>query len=460
MNINVPDELLRLTRWFAQEGIKLYAVGGMVRNPLLGLPVSDIDVCSAMRPEEVIALCKKKDLHVALSGAAFGMVEIHIGALKTEHTTFRSDTYAEGGKHRPEAVKFSDSLETDAFRRDFTVNALYLDMGTEEVIDPTGGLEDLKARVIRATSHDPGVILRDDGLRILRLVRFACELGFSIEERTMEAAKAHVSGLLDISSERIRDELFKILLSDARYGMAKKEGGSPVLWGLMTLKDMGALAAILPELMAGEGVAQKPSHHRYDVLDHALYTAASAKPVLSQRLAALLHDVGKPEAQKRSGKMYDHDAIGANISREILTRLKCKNALIDEVCLLIRNHMYDLSGTAKESTLRAKFAALGYENAMALADIREADVHGSGIIAGRVETAARWRELLHKMKEEGAPFSENELDCTGEDIMKWLQIKASPLVGEIKHRLFMHCARQPRDNQKVKLEKLAKGMKL
>ena len=173
---NLPSELIGLCELMLRAGVRLYAVGGLVRNSLLGLPVYDVDICSAMPPDKVTELCRRNGYSVVPKGVDFGMVEIHIGNARFEHTTFRSDTYSEGGAHRPSSVRFSTSPSEDAFRRDFSVNALYYDISSGDVLDPTGGLKDLAARTIRTTSADPAVVLSDDGLRIMRLVRFAAEL--------------------------------------------------------------------------------------------------------------------------------------------------------------------------------------------------------------------------------------------------------------------------------------------
>ncbi|MBQ9832372.1 MAG: HD domain-containing protein [Clostridia bacterium] len=456
MEVVISKELKYLSELFAAEGKKLFAVGGMIRNTLLSLPISDIDTCSAMLPEEVIALCHKHGIKVVEKGVKFGTVEIHIGDFATEHTTFRSDTYAGDGAHKPMGVVFSESLEKDAFRRDFTVNALYFDIEENKIIDPTGGMYDLEKGLIRATSKDPDIILRDDGLRIMRLVRFASELGFDIEEKTLACAKKNVGGLADISSERIRDELLKILMSDVRYGKNTKNGENNVLFGLFLLKDVGALDIILPEIVKGKGMVQKPTHHAYDVLDHMLHTAACAKPELSMRMAALLHDVGKPVMLNRTGKFYNHDIEGEKIAEAVLKRLKCSNEFTQKVCLLVRNHMYDLMGTAKEKTIRKKFVEIGLEAALELCDIREADVHGSGIIKGEVDTAEKWKKIIKKMQDEGVPFDEKELECTGADIMEALSLPPSKKVGEIKHKLFLHCALKPQDNKKEILLKIVR----
>lgn len=339
--MGIPGALVQLARDFQEAGVRLYGVGGMVRNPRLGLPISDMDITSALRPEGVLALCEGKGYGVVKKGLAFGMVEIHLGGYAFEHTTFRADTYGPGGGHRPTAIAFSDTVEADAFRRDFTVNALYQDLLTGTVLDPTGGLKDLAAKRLRATSPDPAVILRDDALRVLRLARFCGELGFEPEPGTFGAAQRFVGGLKDISRERVRDELQKILLADGKYG---NQAG--VYQGLHLLDRLGALEVILPALAAGRGLGQRQEYHAYDVLEHGLQTAAQAELAggLELRLGALLHDVGKPAAFQATGRMLHHDQMGADIAREMVTGLRFSNQVQEEVSWLVAHHMFDLEG--------------------------------------------------------------------------------------------------------------------
>ncbi len=476
-NTQYPIELTQLARLFIEAGAALYAVGGMPRNAQLHLPPSDMDICSKMLPEDVLSLCKAHNYKCIPKALQFGTVELHAGEYHFEHTTFRGDVYGEGGTHRPEAVRLGTAIEDDAFRRDFTCNALYADILTGELIDPTGGIEDIKKHLIRATSKDPAVILQDDGLRVLRLVRFACELGFTIEDATWRAACENVGGLKDIAWERKRDEFNKILLSDIRYPALTEGQPSPVLRGLTLLYEMGALPYLIPELLEGDGIAQRPQYHAYDVLHHNFHTCAEAPPTLTMRLTGLLHDIGKPAALREKGlppdagghaenptallphgttPMLGHDILGAPISRVIMERLRYPATLIDEVAFLVEQHMYDLNGRARETTLRAKFASIGYERALRLCEIREADVRGSGL--SPYFEATRWRAVLQKMKLEGAPFSEKELNCTGKDIMEWLNLPPGEKVGEIKRKLLLHCARHPRDNTPERLKRIAIGM--
>ncbi|MDO5112364.1 MAG: HD domain-containing protein [Clostridia bacterium] len=505
--VTFPLELTALARFFHEAGTVLYAVGGQIRNPLLGYPVQDRDVCSSMTPEKLMELCEKHALRYVPQGVEYGTVLLCPGNDTYEHTTFRKDVYAQGGAHKPERVEFGTSVSQDAFRRDFTVNALYASVRTGEVLDPTRrGLEDLRRGIIAATTPEPDEIMQDDALRVLRMVRFACELGFTVEKKTFASAKKHAKGLKDISAERIRDELTKILLSDVRYG-AKGNAGkapgedSPVYKGLVMLDKLGALDVILPELCLGRYQVQRLTYHAYTVLYHNLHTAAcmeingmDAQTALACRLAALLHDVGKPEAKRRNeqadveppdyasphtaeeeaalsaevagktsgtGHMYGHDRISADMAREILTRLKYPAAVVDEACALIAHHMFDLTGLAKESTLRERFALWGYAHSLRVTALREADVYGSGRTekTAPVETAVRFKRVLMEMKQQHAPFSESELNCTGEDIMAWLELAPSKRVGEIKRALLLHCARKPADNTKEKLRRICLDMR-
>ena len=453
MVFEFDPELHTLASLVRQRGAELFVVGGHVRNTLLGLPVSDTDVTSALRPDEMLALCGEAGFKVVPKGIAFGMVEVHIGEKKFEHTTFRADTYAEGGAHRPTGITFSDTPEEDAFRRDFTVNALYASVASGEIVDPTGGLPDIKKRLIRTTTADPEAILHDDGLRIMRLCRFAAELGFDIEENTFAAAKNSAQLLADISAERVRDELIKILMADAKYGLTAEES---VLRGLHLLDETGALDVILPELARCRGVEQSARFHRFPVLEHIFRTVAMSKPVLPLRLGCLLHDAAKPVMLEKNGNMHGHDVEGEPMAREILRRLRFDNDTSEAASWLVRRHMYDLNGTAKEPTLRKRFAVWGKERVLSLCDIREADFRGSVGERIEVKSAIRWRRVLADMEREGAPFSEAELNCTGADIMEWLGLPPGPRIGEIKRALLAHCAVRPKDNTPERLKKAAK----
>ncbi len=446
MLIPIPEKLRPLARAFSGAGVAVYAVGGLVRNTLLELPLSDIDICSRLRPEEAARLFSDAGFRAFDQGARFGTVALLLpDGEKVEHTCFRRDAYAAGGAHRPERVDFGESLTEDAFRRDFTVNALYADLNTGELLDPTGGFRDLSAGLMRATGPRPDDILGSDALRVLRLVRFSGELGFAIEPETLAAAGRNAGKLSDISAERIRAELDKILLSDARYGRSRL---------LDTLHRMDALRlfdGFWPELSEGRGHAQRPNVHRYEALEHYFRVCAETPPALPLRLAGLLHDVAKPRCKAQTGNYHEHDGMSAELARAMLLRLKYDRATTERAVRIIARHMYDIQGTARDSTLRTAFCAWGREGTADEIVMREADVRGCGYDTGYVCT--RWRALLEQMQTDGTPFSVSELAVSGGDALM-AGIPAGRAVGEALERLRLHCVTQPKDNTRERLLKL------
>ena len=437
--LKLPTALKAFAEALSGDGVKLYAVGGCVRDSLLGRTVHDVDLASKARPEELLERAHALGVEAKIVQRTLGTVLVTVDGVDYEHTTFRTESYGAGGAHKPDAVRFSDSPETDAFRRDFSINALYESVSDGTILDPTGGLDDIRRRVLRTTTADPSVILRDDGLRILRLVRFAASLDFSVDSGTWEAAKANAALLKDVAWERKRQELDRILL------------GPRVYEALAMLKEIGALPYLLPELVPCDGMTQRKDYHRYDVLTHLFRTCEQTPDELGMRLIGLLHDAGKPEALKRDGKLYAHDVYGAEIARTMLERLRYPTALIDRVCGAIRLHMFDLRDEASDETLRRRFASFGRERTQDLIMIREADVRGSGYKTAFV--AEHWRRVYEQMRREHAPFSESELKVTGEDIMRELGIKAGERVGKIKHALLLRCAVHPEENERSALLK-------
>lgn len=453
-DFTIAPQLTALAEIFNENGARLYAVGGMVRNCLLGYPVNDTDVCSALRIEDVEAMLTARGIECRKKGAAFGTLDIVIGGMSFEYAAFRTERYDGTGSHKPSEVSFAATLEEDAFRRDFTVNAIYLDPLTKEVIDPTGGVKDMERRILRATSPNPALIMRDDGVRILRLCRFAGQLGFEADENTLAAAYASREGLKDISPERIYAELCKLIMADTAYGA----GYDALIGALHLLHRSGAIEVLLPELELCYDVKQRRDFHKYDVMEHNLRACAAVPPELVLRWTMLLHDTGKATAFYDHGSMHGHEMYSARIANDVLTRLKAPAALREEVVTLVRWHMFDLKGETRVRKIKRKFVELGRDGAQKLILIREADVHGSGIELGRVDTAERWKRVYAEMQAENAPFTEKELRCTGQDICRWLNIRPCPRVGEVKRALLMHCACKPRDNEPKMLEKITRDI--
>ncbi len=443
---------------FAANGYALYLVGGYVRNIVLGLPGGDFDVCSCVLPEKAVSIARDAGLAVIEKAVPLGTVELRLktddGWEAFEHTTWRRDFYPPGGDHRPYRVEFTTDMKEDAQRRDFSVNALYMNIKTGEITDPTGrGLADAKNEILYTAAAQPDITIRDDGLRIMRMARFAAELGFDVAVDLLDAARAQAALLTDISAERKQIELKKILMSDIKY--ASVTTGGP-LHGLTLLRQTGALKYILPRLWEGDGVAQSPQYHEYDVLGHCLHACAAAPPVWVLRLAALLHDIGKPEALKRSGKMYGHETIGEALARGEINALKMDNKTKAAVLPLIRNHMFDLEAKAKPKTIRNRAVLLGRESFERLIALRRVDVVGSGKPVHTVASADNWQKELNRMIQERVPWCVQELAITGKDIAEQLGIQQSPVIGRILEQLHKECVLNPAQNNIELLKRRAR----
>ena len=333
MNAPVPTAPLRILEALRQNGHEALLVGGCVRDLLLGRAPKDWDVATDALPDRIEALFPKT---VAV-GKAFGIIAVVCddGSM-VEVATYRADAPYADGRH-PGAIAFTDA-RADALRRDFTVNALFFDPSTGEIRDFVRGRADLDARVIRAIG-DPETRFSEDHLRLLRAIRFAAVLGFSIEPATFAAIQRLAPNIRRISAERIRDELFRLLTESPQAGQA-----------LQLLRDAGLLKEILPEVEALVGVEQPPEFHpEGDVFTHTklMLDALPEKPSLRLALSVLLHDVGKPPTANfatlpdgtQRWRFENHAPVGADMARAILERLRAPNALIDDVCTIIGGHM-------------------------------------------------------------------------------------------------------------------------
>jgi poly(A) polymerase len=320
-------------------GHQAYLVGGCVRDLLLGVRPKDFDISTGARPERVMELFPQS----GLVGAHFGVVLVRDGAAQVEVATFRSDHEYEDGR-RPTAVHFETDPRADVLRRDFTINGLMMDPETGQVLDYVAGRSDLDARLVRAIG-DPDARFREDHLRLLRAVRFAARLGFTIEAATFDAMGRHAALITRVSAERVRDELVRILT----------EGGAA--YGLDLLDECGLLAALLPEVVAMHGVAQPPEFHpEGDVWQHTrmlLESLDHATPALA--MAALLHDVGKPPVFRVAERIrFDgHVEKGVEMAHAILARLRFSNEDTERIESLVAHHMHFKDvGRMRESTLK------------------------------------------------------------------------------------------------------------
>lgn len=461
----IPPVARLLGARFAAHGFPLYIVGGFVRNTLLGLPFVEMDMTGPALPQQVLPILEGlPNIHIFTKGIRYGTLEIHITEASVTHiieyTPFRQDTYAQG-THRPTSVSFGVSLLQDAQRRDFSINALYYDIEKNELRDPVDGLSALAQKRIHTTTQDPLLVLKDDGLRLLRLIRFACQLKFDIDPLVFSAAQAHVQWLSDISKERIRDELIKILLSDTAYPQLTDDTfGFPPRRGLHLLHQMDALPYILPDLAAGDGVAQRKDYHAHDVLCHNIEVMCQLPPVLRLRLAGLLHDVAKPMMLQKNGTMHGHDKEGAFIAEKLLGQkgLKFDKQTVSFVSRLIACHMYDLNNKAKEATVRRYFIKIGLNVAGVLPLFRQADVIGSGRTTAADASAQKFSRILSDMQKQDVPFSLSDLAISGDDVMALLKEGPSLHIGRILSALHEKVIENPTLNQKESLLRLVKPL--
>ena len=435
--IPVPGEIAEAVQSLIGAGFEAYLVGGCVRDLLLGRPPKDWDVATNARPEEI-----QKIFSDSVYENRFGTVGVKTRAEDpalrvVEVTTYRIEGEY-GDKRHPDEVKFAASIEEDLARRDFTVNALAMDP-KGGIKDPFGGRDDLGARVIRAVG-DPGKRFSEDALRLMRAVRLSVELDFEIELATRRAIEVESRGLGAVSKERVRDELVKILMTPR----AAK--------GIILLEELGLLEHVIPELREGIGVGQN-KHHVYTVFEHcvrALDYAAKQDYSLAVRMAALLHDVGKPRAKRGEGPdstFHQHEYIGARIALQALDRLRFPRDFIAQAAHLVRRHMFYYNvGEISAAGVRRFVARVGPENIDDLLKVREADRIGSGVEKAVPYKLRHLLFMIEKVKRD--PILPKMLAVRGEDVMEILGIPPGPRVGLVLYPLLEEVLDDPSRNTK------------
>lgn len=387
--------------------VPLYVVGGAVRDCLLGVDGKDIDLASSLTPDEVKKALEGTQFRALPTSPKLGTLKIKGGGEEYEYTSFRSDSYTGDGSHTPESVRFTDSIYEDALRRDFTANAVYYDISEERFVDPLGGIKDIENRILRA-ARDPYGVLREDGLRLLRMVRIACSCGFETEPALYSAAKKNASLLKNINNGRIGDEFAKILVCDTENGVSGAHSRA-----VRMLIDFGLINYILPELMEGDKFPQRADFHKYDVLEHTLKVFELSPPAV--RIAALFHDISKPSQKLATGKMAGHEFAGAEVLRKKLSQLCFPKDVIERQARLVECHMYDLKCETREQKLRL-FIQKNYDIMDDLIDLKNADYEGSGM-EGPNPSSKRMREVFERMKAEGVPFTIKDLQVGGKELI-------------------------------------------
>ena len=410
MEIKINTELKKLADALP---FPLYIVGGYVRNALLGVCSSDIDVCAPATIEELLPYLKEFGFTVCAEYKRTQTVKFK-GEFSYEFTAFRSEKYEIGGGHTPVETVFTTNITEDAKRRDFKCNAVYYDVKNSELVDPLGGIEDIKSKVLD-TVVDADIVFSHDGLRIMRLARFVGELGFKPTEKVLDACRTNAKNLKDISVERIHAELKMIFSSSKKYPFSDKDGAYN---GLKILSETGALDVILPELTLGRGMEQRADFHDYDVLEHSLRCVKYAEKFgeSSIMFGALLHDIGKPYCMQKFGKYHGHDFQGEFIAGDILRRLKVDGKTANITLFLVKNHMLDIKCDMREEKVRL-FIAEHYDYIEYLFMIKQADFSACKDDLSVCPTITKWKKIIENMKAEGVPFSLKELKISAKELM-------------------------------------------
>ncbi len=442
MKFNVPKEVKEIAEKMGKSGYRTYLVGGCVRDLILGCEPKDWDIATNAVPGEI-----QKIFPESVYENEFGTVGVKTDSadekLKiVEVTTFRIEGRYTDKRH-PDEIKFAKTIEEDLSRRDFTINAIALNLKPKtynlptNLVDPHGGEKDLKDKTIR-TVGNPKDRFGEDALRLMRAVRFASESGFKIEKETASSIKVHAGLLEMIAKERIRDEFIKIIMS----------GGAAE--GVVALEDHNLLRYVVPELREGIGCPQN-LHHIYTVFDHSVralnYTAEKNYP-LHVRLAALLHDVGKPRTKRGEGKFatfYNHEAVGAKMVLRILSCLRFSRELAEQVAHLVRSHMFYYNvDEVSEAGVRRFLRRVGPENVPDLIKVREADRIGSGVPKAKPYKIRHLLFMIDKVKLD--PVGPKMLKIDGNDIMKILSVPPGPKVGKVLAVLLEEVLDDPEKN--------------
>ncbi len=435
MQIQIPWQCEKILERFRAHGVAAYLVGGCVRDSLLGKTPKDWDICTEALPEQVIELFKTEK--VILTGLKHGTVTVLIDGFPVEITTYRIDGEYEDNRH-PKEVFFTSSLQEDLSRRDFTINALAYHPA-EGVIDYFDGIGDLERGIIRCVG-DAASRYQEDGLRIMRAVRFACVLNFQFEEQTEAAIKEYSYLLRNIARERIQVEFDKILTS------------SWAAYGLYTLARLGCFQYFMPEICHTWQFAQEGGLHQHDVFGHTVKAVSLVPEDVVLRLTMLLHDIGKPYVwQQTDGKdMFpQHEVVSAELAVQILERLRYDKKTIAQVKLLIAEHTRGL--LPKNISMRKAIADLGVDGVRQLILIKRADIqaHNDKLESEPLAIFDDMETLLQQILDRGDCCSLKQLAVTGKDMIA-LGYQGK-MVGDVLDYLLQMVLKEPSCNEKAYL---------
>jgi tRNA nucleotidyltransferase (CCA-adding enzyme) len=436
----VPADVLDICRRLRESGKRGWIVGGCVRDMLRAEDPKDWDVATDARPEEVMRLFRK----VIPTGIQHGTVTVVLRGIHYEVTTLRGESAYSDGR-RPDRVEFTSDIVADLGRRDFTFNAIAIDPVDGHIIDPFGGQADLRAQLVRAVG-DPAERFAEDGLRVLRAARFAATLSCSIDpdtERAMGSERSRAT-FQRVSAERVRDEWNKSILAPH----------PSVAFEIM--RRTSILFVTCPELLEAVGCEQN-RWHAFDVWGHVMACLDASTPHPILRMAALLHDVGKPRTRAFSDKtndytFYEHERIGAEMTDAILSRLRFSNEERERIVGLVRHHLICYSDDWTDAAVRRWLRRVSVDLAPDLYALGIADARGKGRdVTEEIASIERLRARASDLLRQGAALTVKDLAVNGNDLMTHLGLSQGRIVGEIFERLIEVVTEDPRANEPSRL---------
>lgn len=432
MNIDIPNKVKFIIDKFYENNYEAFMVGGCIRDSLLLKEPKDYDIATSATPAITESLFNK----TIPTGIKHGTITVLIDKEPFEVTTYRVEGEYKDNR-RPDEISFVTDIKDDLSRRDFTINAFAYN-SREGLKDYFNGLDDLKNKIIR-TVGDSNTRFNEDALRIMRAIRFSAQLDFKIEENTLNSITENKELLKNISAERIRDELCKILISDN----PRK--------GLNLLKDCEVLNIIIPELIPLIGFNQRNKYHYEDIFNHTLSVVENTPNDLILRLSALLHDIGKPDCffidNNGNGRFFGHNNISEAIAKSILTRLHFDNKTIKTVCILIKNHMNVLDNPSNLAIKRL-INSVSVDNIYLLYSLQEADITSLKIPDEALSNLNIMRDKTKFILESKAPMSTKDLSIDGGTLIKELSLSPGKVIGDILNHLLQLVLDNPDLNTK------------
>ena len=444
-DIVLPEEVQTLMESLASAGYSGFLVGGCIRDILMNKTPKDWDITTNANPEQIQIVFPE-----SFYENNFGTVGVKTTLGVIEVTPFRTEGLYSDGR-RPDSVAYTTSLEEDLGRRDFTVNAIAYNPLTKKIVDPFEGIADIAAKTIRCVGN-PDARFSEDGLRILRMIRFSAQLNFSIDSETLVSAMNKKGILEKIARERVRDEFCKILMSP------------DAIKAFIYMSKIDILQYISIHLKESVNVQQNGCH-AYDVFEHlirSLQCAVDKNYPLEIRIAALLHDIGKPATrvfskEKNDYTFYNHEVVGTKMTKKILNDLKFSHETIDKVTKLVRWHMF-FSDTEQitHSAVRRMIANVGRENIWDLINLRICDRVGTGRPKEDPYRLRKYMSIIEEVMSD--PTDVSMLRIKGADLIEMLHVTPGPVMGKVLHILLDRCLEDPKLNTKESLIDISKKL--